>query len=126
LGILVWGFIDANLEGSLMPFSRSYRVPFQLPITVLATSTSDTFFEITPSVVNVEIVGRRDVVNSLTEEDLRAFADLSDLGSMPPTAIQRPVQVYLPPMDVRVLVEPLTVQIQFLQRPDPLPSGITN
>lgn len=129
LGLLIYMFVDANLSGDLTPFSRTYSVTYQRPVSILsgtAGSAAGVLYEVTPEVVNVKVIGRKEPIKKLVAEDVLTFADLSDLGTMPPTALQRPVEVHLPPMEVEVIVEPSVVQIQFLQRPDTLTTETDN
>jgi YbbR domain-containing protein len=115
LGILVWYFVSVGIQRGFTPFSRLNAVTFELPVFVLTSGTIPTAFEVRPARVNVTVRGRRDTVQRLSETDLVAYVDLSDVFTV--SEVQRRVEVNLRWGTAEATVEPAAVRVM-LRRED--------
>jgi hypothetical protein len=113
LGILVWYFVSTGIQQGFTPFSRLNSVTFQRPVLILTSGQIPTTFEVRPTRVIVTVRGRRDVVQRLSESDLVAYVDLSDVFTA--TEVQRRVAVNLRWSAVDITVTPATVRVLLLR-----------
>lgn len=113
LGILVWYFVSTGIQRGFTPFSRLNSVTFERPVLILTTGKIPTAYEVRPAKVNVTVHGRRDVLQRLSEADLVAFVDLSDVFTV--TEVQRRVEVSLRWGAAETSVEPATVRVLLLR-----------
>jgi hypothetical protein len=111
LGILVYVFMRAHMEGDVYLLQRLTEEHFEQTVSVLATPELDGVFRIEPRIVRVTVIGRRDVVSRLTESDIRAYVDVTDV--MAEVAVRRTVHVQPLPEIVRVEVLPGAVRVVY-------------
>jgi hypothetical protein len=113
LGILVWYFVSTGIQQGFTPFSRLSTVSFERPVLIMTSGRIATAFEVRPSKVSVTIRGRRDDLLRLSEEDLVAYVNLSDVFTA--TEVQRRVEVNLRFSAVEMTVTPATVRVLLLR-----------
>lgn len=113
LGVLVWYFVSTGIQQGFTPFSRLNAVSFERPVLILTSGQIPTSFEVRPAKVNVTVRGRRDVLQRLSEGDLVAYVDLSDVFTA--TEVQRRVEVNLRWSAVEITVSPATVRVLLLR-----------
>jgi hypothetical protein len=116
LGILVWYFVSTGIQQGFTPFSRLNSVTFERPVLILTSGQIATAFEVRPTRVNVTVRGRRDMLQRLSESDLVAYVDLSDVFTA--TEVQRRVEVNLRWNAVEITVNPATVRVLLLRGDD--------
>jgi hypothetical protein len=117
LGILVYVFVLARIEGELILLRGTSEATFERTVAVLASPELDGVFRVTPRVVSVRISGRRDALARLSPSDIRAYVDLTDVM----TAMEVRRRVVIQPLTepVRVEIQPGTVRIEYLPASSP-------
>ena len=113
LGILVWYFVSTGIRQGFTPFSRLSTVSFERPVLILTSGQIPTAFEVRPAKVNVTVRGQRDALQRLSEEDLVAYVNLSDVFTA--TEVQRRVEVNLRWSALEMTVSPATVRVLLLR-----------
>jgi YbbR domain-containing protein len=111
LGILFYVFMRAHMEGDVFLLQRLTEEHFEQTVSVLATAELDGVFRIEPRIVRVTVIGRRDVVSRLTESDIRAYVDMTDVTAE--IAVRRTVHIQPLPEVVRVEVVPGAVRVAY-------------
>jgi YbbR domain-containing protein len=119
LGLLLYLFMRAHMEGDVILLQRITEETFEQTVAVLATAELEGTFRVDPRIVRVKVSGRRDVIARLTESDIRAYVDMTDVVAA--IAVRRTVQVQPLPEIVRVEVVPSAVRVAY--EPALLPEG---
>ncbi len=109
LGSLIWYFVSTGIERGFTPFTRVNTTTFEQPVYILTTGQIPTAYEVRPAKVTVKVRGRRDVLQRLSQTDLVAYVDLSDVFTA--TEVQRPVAMNLRGNAVQVTIDPPTVRV---------------
>jgi hypothetical protein len=113
LGILVWYFVSIGIQRGFTPFSQLNSVTFDRPVFVLTSGKIPTQYEVRPARVSVTLRGRRDVLQRISEADVVAYVDLSDVFTV--AEVQRRVEVSLRWGAAETSVDPATVRVLLLR-----------
>jgi YbbR domain-containing protein len=70
------------------------RTFFDIPITLLTSSTNTNHFRIDPATTTFDVSGPEDPLLKLQEKDIHVYIDLSDLGDE--KQVRRPIRVDVP------------------------------
>jgi hypothetical protein len=111
LAILVYVFMQAQMEGDLFLLQRTTEVVFERTVSVLASADLEGVFRVEPRVVRVKVIGRRDTVARLTESDIRVYVDMTDVVAA--TAVRRTVHILRLDDVARIEIEPDTVRAAY-------------
>jgi hypothetical protein len=122
LGVLVYVFVRWHMEGDVILLQRSTEATFEQTVSVLATAELQGSFQVDPRIVQVKVAGRRDAIARLTETDIRAYVDMTDVVAE--IAVRRTVHVQPLPDIARVEVVPSAVRVAY--EPALMPEGRVN
>jgi YbbR domain-containing protein len=112
LGILVYVFVQARIEGELFLLQRTATENFERTVSVLASAELEGVFKVEPRIVQVTVSGRRDAVMRLSESDIRVYVDLTDVVAA--TEVRRSVHIQPLPDIARVVILPSAVRVEYL------------
>lgn len=107
LAVLIW---TALSRGRIGPQTR--RELRGLPITVMTEASDNHAFRVTPDVVNLRVMGKRDLVENLQPAGLEVYVNLTGLDA--DSNMQRRIQVYVPPGLSVLQVDPPYVRVRVI------------
>ena len=80
------------------------------PITVMKSAADQRGFRVVPSMVDVVVSGRAELIQSLEEKNVEIYINLTDTHDI--EGLNKPVQAFAPPGVTVIRVNPPTVQIE--------------
>lgn len=113
LAVVIWvtvSTVSRQPAGGVKVFDQSKeRVLTDLPVTVMSSAADVREFKVSPSVVSVTVRGRPEVVDALTDKEIRPTVDLTEIESA--VDLHKRVDVSTPPGVTFVGASPSVVEV---------------